>query len=71
MFAPRSHLSPLGRINPRGIGELNLAKGKDIVLHEVHASLYDYVSFWNFHSKAIMRVLDLSVFRVCAPMNML
>lgn len=67
MGAPPSYLSLPGRINPKGISELYLAEDKDTALHEVRASLYDYVSFGKFHPNTTIRVVDLSAFSRLSP----
>lgn len=70
MGAPPPYLSLPGRINPRGISELYLAKDEDTALHEVRANLYDYISFGEFHPNTNIRVVNLSAFATLSPFEL-
>lgn len=67
MKAPPKGNRSAGRINPEGIGVLYLSSDDKIVLNEVRANTFDYVSIGKLQSNSDIKVVNLSGISETSP----
>lgn len=60
MGAPPKHMAKDGRVNPVGISVLYLANAEKTTLHEVRATLYDFITIGTFELQKDIRIINLS-----------
>ena len=62
MSAPPKEIANAGRINPKGMSYLYLSDSKNTTIHEIRATLHDYVCIGEFIAKKDLKVIDLTSF---------